>query len=260
MLLISAIRSLFRLVALFWTAFEAALQFIFLKLVRRASSTDRAEWLHRVCARAMRRLGITVEHSGDVPAGGLFVANHLSYLDILVLSALAPFVFIAKKEVRSWPIFGWIAAKAGTLFVDRERKLDTGKVNESVGGALQAGLRVVLFAEGTSSDGSGVLPFRPSLFEPALTVGAPITPVYLSYTASSGSVANDVCYWGEMTFVPHALKLFSIRSVTARIIFGPTLRNLRDRKQTADLTRAEVVRMSGLADATTQEPASKMGA
>ena len=170
-----------------------------------------------------------------------------------------PFVFIAKKEVRSWPIFGWIAAKAGTLFVDRERKLETGKVNESVGGALQAGLRVVLFAEGTSSDGSGVLPFRPSLFEPALAAGAPITPVFISYAASSGSVANDVCYWGKMKFVPHALKLFSILSVKAQIRFGPTLRNLRDRKQAADATRTEVLRISGLA-ATSQEPASKMGA
>jgi len=260
MLLITAIRSIVRTIAILWTAFEAALQFLLMWLQGRAQPGQRAEWLHRTCARALRRLSIPVEHGGDIPESGLIVANHLSYLDILALSAIAPFIFIAKKEVRSWPIFGWIAAKAGTLFVDRERRLETGKVNESVGGALQAGLRVVLFAEGTSSDGSGVLPFRPSLFEPALAAGAPITPVFISYEASSGSVANGVCYWGEMKFVPHALKLFSIESVTARIIFGPTLRNLRDRKQAADVTRAEVLRMSRPADAKSQEPASKMGA
>ena len=260
MLLITAIRSIVRATALLWTAFEGSLQFVFLKLRGGASPTERAEWLHRTCARALRRLSIPVEHSGDIPASGLIVANHLSYLDILALSAVGPFIFIAKKEVRSWPIFGWIAAKAGTLFVDRERKLETGKVNESVGGALQAGLRVVLFAEGTSSDGSGVLPFRPSLFEPALAAGAPITPVFISYAASSGSVANDVCYWGEMKFVPHALKLFSILSVKAQIRFGPTLRNLQDRKQAADATRTEVLRMSGLANVKSQEPASKMEA
>jgi 1-acyl-sn-glycerol-3-phosphate acyltransferase len=260
MSLISAIRRFYRLVALLWTAFEAALQFVFMKLRCEANAAQRADWLHRGCARALRRLNITVELGGEIPASGLIVANHLSYLDILALSALAPFVFIAKKEVRSWAIFGWMAHTAGTLFVDRERKLDTGRVNESVSEALSAGLPVVLFPEGTSTNGSAVLPFRPSLFEPALMAGAAITPAYISYTASSGSVANDVYYWGEMTFVPHALKLFSIRAVTARISFGGTLRNLQDRKQAAELTRIEVLRMAGLAGAEKQEPASKMGA
>ena len=256
---VSAFRSFYRLIVLLGTAFEASVQFVAMKLRGRAQPMQRAEWLHRACGRALRRLNITVEASGDIPANGLIVANHLSYLDILALSALAPFVFIAKKEVRSWPIFGWISAKAGTLFVDRERKLDTGKVNESVGEALLAGLRVVLFPEGTSSDGSGVLPFRPSLFEPALVAGAMVTPAYISYTVSNGSVANDVCFWGEMTFLPHLLRLFSIRSVTAYIRFGPMLRDLQDRKQAAEVTRMEVLRMAAL-PATSEEPASKMGA
>src|SRR5437764_14423329 len=151
MVLISAARSLKRVVLLLWTAFDAALQFLYLKMRGRVSETQRAEWLHRTCKRLLRRLRIPVEHVGEIPADGLIVANHLSYLDILALSALAPFVFIAKKEVRSWAIFGWMATTAGTLFVDRERKLDTGKVNESVGEALAAGMRVVLFPEGTST-------------------------------------------------------------------------------------------------------------
>lgn len=260
MVLIRAARSLYRLVALLWTAFEAAVQFVFMKLLARVTLTERADWLHLACARALRRLNITVEHSGEIPKDGLIVANHLSYLDILALGALAPFVFIAKKEVRSWAIFGWMAKTAGTLFVDRERKLDTGKVNESVGEALAAGMRVVLFPEGTSTDGNSVLPFRPPLFEPALAARATITPVYISYAVSSGSVSNDVCYWGEMTFVPHALKLFSIKSVTARITFGPTLRKLQDRKQAAEATRTEVLRMAGLAGPAAEKAPSKMDA
>src|SRR3954469_17646122 len=233
MILTSAARSLIRLVLLLWTALEGALHFLYLEIRGRVSEGERAEWLHRTCQRALRRLRIPVEHVGDIPADGLIVANHLSYLDILALSALTPCVFIAKKEVRSWAIFGWMAKTAGTLFVDRERRLDTGKVNESVGETLAAGMRVVLFPEGTSRDGNSVLPFRPPLFEPALAAGAAITPVYISYAVSSGSVSNDVCYGGEMTFVPHALKLFSIKSVTARVTFGFTLRNLQDRKQAA---------------------------
>lgn len=259
-MLTAAIRSVYRLLAILWTAFGAAVQFVFMKLAGRATPSDRAEWLHGVCTRALRRVNIPVEHSGEVPQSGLIVANHLSYLDILALSTLVPTVFIAKKEVRRWPIFGWIAWKAGTLFVDRERKLDTGKVNESVGEALRAGLRVVLFAEGTSSDGSGVLPFRPSLFEPALAADAMITPAYISYTASSGSVANDVCFWGEVSFLPHACKLFAIEKVTAQISFGPTLRNLSDRKQAAEQTRTEVLRLAGLQATESEKPTCEMGA
>jgi 1-acyl-sn-glycerol-3-phosphate acyltransferase len=259
-MLIPVIRSFYRLLAILWTASEGAMRFVVMKLRGRASEVERAQWLHGVCLRALRRVGIPVEQIGEIPESGLIVANHLSYLDILALSTLVPTVFIAKKEVRRWPIFGWIAWKAGTLFVDRERRLETGRVNESVGQALRAGLRVVLFAEGTSSDGSVVLPFRPSLFEPALAAEAMITPAYISYTASSGSVANDVCFWGEVSFLPHACKLFTIERVTARISFGPTLRNLRDRKQAAEVTRAEVLRLAEAQAMESEVPTSKMGA
>jgi 1-acyl-sn-glycerol-3-phosphate acyltransferase len=246
MLSIAAARSLIRLIALFGTAFQGAIEFVFMKARGRASVAERAEWLHRACSRALRRMNIPVERRGEIPASGLIAANHLSYLDILALSALAPFVFIAKKEVRKWPVFGWMAKTAGCVFVDRERKLDTGKVNEDVAAALRAGLRVVLFPEGTSSDGSGVLPFRPSLFEPAISAGAQIIPTYIGYAVSSGSVANNVAYWGEMTFFPHALKLFSIASISVNIQFGPTMSNLQDRKQAADATRNEVLRLAGI--------------
>src|SRR3954469_18675915 len=258
MILTSAARSLIRLVLLLWTALEGALHFLYLKIRGRVSEGERAEWLHRTCKRALRRLRIPVEHVGDIPADGLIVANHLSYLDILALSALTPCVFIAKKEVRSWTVFGWMAHTAGTLFVDRERKLETGRFNESIDQALRSGLRLVLFAEGTSSDGTGVLPFRPSLFEPAVASRARITPAWINFQASSGSVANDVCFWGEAPLIPHVFKLFSIRSVSVRIHFAPTMREFQDRKQAADTTRAEVLRMAGLTE--TQEPTSKMGA
>jgi lyso-ornithine lipid O-acyltransferase len=93
-----------------------------------------------------------------------------------------------------------------------------------------------------------------------LIAAARITPAYISYFASSGSVANDVCYWGEMTFLPHALRLFSIRSVTAHISFAATISNLQDRKQAAEATRMEVLRMSGLSKQNNQQSPSKMGA
>jgi lyso-ornithine lipid O-acyltransferase len=240
----AAARSTFRVLTVLWTAFEGAVLYGAMRLRGRVSPRRRAEWLQGVCSRTVRRVGVTLLTEGEVPREGLIVANHLSYADILALSTIVPCAFIAKKEVRKWPIFGWLAAKGGSLFVDRERKLETAKFNESIDEVLRSGLPVVLFAEGTSSDGSTVLPFRPSLFEPAIASGAAITPAWIGYEGSSGSVANDICYWGDMTLVPHLFRMFAIRSITAYIRFGSAMRGMRDRKHTAEATRNEVVRLA----------------
>jgi len=238
------IRATIRVLLVLWTSFEAAVLYAWMRMRRKVSAKERAEWLQGVCSRTVRRVGVTLQWEGEPPREGMIVANHLSYADILVLSSVVPCAFVAKKEVRSWPIFGWIAAKAGTLFVDRERKLETAKFNESIDEVLRSGVAVVLFAEGTSSDGSAILPFRPSLFEPAIASGAAITPAWLGYEASRGSVTNDVCYWGEMTLVPHLFRMFAIPNITAHIRFGSAMRGMQDRKQTAEATRSEVVRLA----------------
>jgi len=240
------IRATIRVLAVLWTSFEAAILFAAMRMRGRVSPTRRAEWLQRVCTRTLRRVGVEVRYEGQVPRDGLIVANHLSYADIIALSSIMPCAFVAKKEVRSWPIFGWIAATAGSLFVDRERRLETAKFNQSVDEALRSGLRVVLFAEGTSSDGSAVLPFRPSLFEPAIVSGVAITPAWIGYEASSGSVANDVCYWGEMTLVPHLFRMFAIRTIGVKVRFGSAMSGMQDRKQAAEAARNEVVRLANI--------------
>jgi lyso-ornithine lipid O-acyltransferase len=246
-----AARSTFRVLMVLWTAFEGAVLYGAMRLSGRVSPRRRAEWLQGVCSRTVRRVGVTLLIEGEIPREGLIVANHLSYADILALSTIVPCAFIAKKEVRKWPIFGWLAAKGGSLFVDRERKLETAKFNESIDEVLRSGLPVVLFAEGTSTNGSTVLPFRPSLFEPAIASGATITPAWIGYEGSSGSVANDICYWGDMTLVPHLFRMFAIRSITARVRFGSAMREVKDRKQIAEATRNEVMRLGNMTAAET---------
>lgn len=252
------IRAPIRVLMVLWTSFEAAIMFAVMRLRGRVSPQQRAEWLQGVCGRTLRRVAVEVRYEGEIPSGGLIVANHLSYADILALSSLTPCAFIAKKQVRSWPIFGWIAATAGTLFVDRERKMETAAFNQQLDEALRSGLRVVLFPEGTSSDGSTVLPFRPPLFEPAIASAVAITPAWIGYEASSGSVANDICYWGNMTLVPHLFRLFAIRKVSAKIRFGEPIRGMQERKLAAETTRNAVVRLGtvGAAD----ERSRRMGA
>jgi 1-acyl-sn-glycerol-3-phosphate acyltransferase len=173
------------------------------------------------------------------------VANHLSYLDILVFSALSPCVFVSKKEVRSWPLFGLMAWMAGTVFVDRNRSADTHRANHEMTEALADGAVVVLFPEGTSSDGTGVLPFRPALFEAAVKSEADVSSACISYEVKGGSVSNDVCYWGSMTFFPHLLRLLSKAKIQAKVRFSDEIRRFSDRKLAAQVTQSVVASLAG---------------
>src|SRR5881397_1226391 len=120
----------------------------------------RTEWLHCWCRFACRVLGIRVTTYGAMPRSSLLVCNHLSYLDIIVLSSIRPCVFVAKRDFAGWPLFGWLARAAGTIFVDRSSRLAASRGVDSMRKAIESGVVVVLFAEGTSSDGATVLPFK----------------------------------------------------------------------------------------------------
>jgi 1-acyl-sn-glycerol-3-phosphate acyltransferase len=164
-------------------------------------------------------LNVTVAIQGQIPRAGLLVSNHLSYLDIVVLAAAAPAVFVAKQEVSAWPVFGWFARAGGTIFVRREQRTSACATNERVAHLLEAGMLVVLFPEGTSTDGQTVLPFRSSLLEPAAAAHSPTTVGCLSYSVQDGDVAEEVCYWRDMTFLPHLLNLLGKAAVEAAVRF-----------------------------------------
>ena len=179
----------------------------------------RALWLQRWSRVVSRLIGLRLHHHGTPPSSGMIVSNHLSYLDILAYSALVPCVFVAKKEVASWPVLGLFARTAGTIFVDRTRRMKVADTNQQIAEALQAGTVVVLFAEGTSSGGHTVLPFRSSLLEPTVTFQCPVTPAAIGYFLDDGSVSDEVCYWRDMTLLPHLLNLFTKSTVRAEAAF-----------------------------------------
>src|SRR6266478_2549306 len=151
---------------------ESAVTIRFLARARRLRA--RAAWLHRWCSFACRVLGVRATTCGSMPTSGLLVCNHLSYLDVIVLSSIGPCIFVAKRDVAAWPLFGWLARAAGTIFVDRERRLASADVVDLVREAVAGGLLVVLFPEGTSSDGSTVLPFKSALLESAVELRCPV--------------------------------------------------------------------------------------
>jgi len=203
----------------------------------------RIEVLHRWSRRGLRNSGIRVEVTGSPAAAGLIASNHLSYLDILVYSSIAPCAFIAKREVRSWPAVGWIATLARTVYVDRSRRSETHAIQPEIQSALAAGLRLFLFPEGTSSDGSRVLSFHSSLFQPAIDLQVPVSAACIEYTIPDGVAATEACYYGDMKLFPHLLNVLSKHSVIARVTFSSNSFLFSDRKQASLKMHEEVERL-----------------
>jgi len=203
----------------------------------------RAIWLQRNSRRVLRVFMSSMVSEGPLPNSGLLVCNHLSYLDVLLLASLKPSVFVSKHEIRHWPVVGWFARMAGTIFVRRERRGDVARTGEQIRNVLRQGQLVVLFPEGTSSDGRQVLPFKSSLLEPATGSGHELFVGHIAYAISEGTVENDVCYWGDMTFFPHAVMLLTRPRVVARVHFSCFQAGAASRKDLARLLHAEVVRL-----------------
>jgi len=210
---------------------------------RQSLPSARAAWLQSSSRRLLRVFRIETQFNGNIPSRGLLVCNHLSYLDILVLAALAPCVFVAKQEVKHWPVFGWFAKLAGTVFVHREQRIQVGQTVDRIETALQTGMLVVLFPEGTSSDGQTVLPFKSSLLEPAVRQTHPLSAALIQYALEDGEVGQEVCYWKDMTLVPHLIKLCSKRAVQASVHFKQLREGNADRKQLARELHREILRM-----------------
>ena len=203
----------------------------------------RAHWLQKGCRRVLRVFNAEVRSNGRVPRNGLLVSNHLGYLDILVLGALTPAVFVAKRDVKHWPIFGWFARLGGTLFADRQRRSQVGDLTKEMQSVLNDGSVVILFPEGTSSDGQTVLPFKSALLEPAAACPYPLTSTLITYALEDGVVGEEVCYWKDMTLVPHLLNLLSKKRIEASVQFSEVRKNSTNRKELARQLHDEVLKL-----------------
>lgn len=181
-------------------------------------------------------LALEVRVQGSPPSPPfLLVANHLGYLDIPLLASRLGARFVAKSEVRSWPVIGLLARSVSTIFVDRTRRRDVVRVGGRIRNALAEGDAVVLFAEGTSTAGHDVAPFRSSLLAEAAEAEIPVHYATLRYRTPAGepSAEEAVCWWGDMTFTPHFLGLLGLTSIEATVVFGAEPIRSRSRKQLA---------------------------
>jgi 1-acyl-sn-glycerol-3-phosphate acyltransferase len=206
-----------------------------------ASSTpaQRARWMQRLSRRILRVLGARVEIRGAIPTEGLIVSNHLGYLDVFVIGSAVPAVFVAKSEVRAWPVIGMLCRLSGTIFVERGRRTSVRASLPQIRQHLAVGVPIAIFPEGTSSDGSRVLPFKTSLLE----AGAhhPSTAAAIGYELPQGSVADELCYWRDMTFGPHFWNILGKPGFTADLRFGEVRPQNSDRKTIAAELHRNVV-------------------
>jgi len=181
---------------------------------------------HRVCCRI---LGFDVRQIGEPsPARPvLFAANHVSYTDIPVLGSLIPGSFVSKSELAGWPFFGWLAKLQRCVFVDRQVR-STGRQRDAIAARLAAGDALILFPEGTSSDGNFVLPFKSALFSVVFNQDQPITvqPVSLAYTRLDGlpigrGLRPFFAWYGDMALAPHLWRLLGLGTVEVVVEFHP---------------------------------------
>jgi 1-acyl-sn-glycerol-3-phosphate acyltransferase len=237
---VSHLRAASRLTALCVITFVAYILLVAGLVLTLAFRRARTRWrgfIFRKWAKAATALlKIRIATSGVPPQAPFFlVSNHLSYVDILVLASQLGCSFIAKKDVSRWPVIGLLCRAAGTIFIDRKNRRSIITVNAKIERAFADGSGIVLFAEGTSTSGAGVLPFKPSLLEPAARAGLAVSYAAVSYRTPGGETPTHlaVCWWGDMTFVKHLSGLFHLREIEATLAFGPETIRDADRKRLA---------------------------
>ncbi|WP_374347561.1 lysophospholipid acyltransferase family protein [Chitinimonas sp.] len=225
--------------------FEATFLFPFRSSSGRVAAIYR--WSHTMC----RIFAMDISVAGPVPEAGqrgntLVVANHVSWLDIFAINAVATSRFVAKSEVRGWPVLGWLCARTGTLFVTRERRHDTKRINKQIAHALHAGDCIAVFPEGSTSDGSDVLVFKASLLQPAIDAEAEVLPIAIRYLDQHGQASDAAAYIGEMSLLDSIRRLIAEPRLTVSLTFLPAIhaahRHRRELAQQAQQQIAGVVR------------------
>lgn len=187
----------------------------------------------------MRRMGIGLEVIGTPPVSGLLVANHLSYLDILIFGAALPCYLVSKIEIGRWPFFGILARAGGTIFVDRKSRTSAESVTAQIAQRLSGPVPVLFFPEGTSTDGSGLLRFHSRFYTPAVEAAVPVVAAAVRYIPKDGWPERELCWYGKDAFLPHVWKVLGGPDFSAQVRFGEP-QVYPNRRAAADATYAEI--------------------
>jgi len=187
---------------------------------------------------------------------GLLVTNHISWLDVFVLNAIVPMRFVAKAEVRRWPLIGWLCARAQTLFLERGKARDAARLNVHLVQSLRSGECLAIFPEGTTTDGSAVGHFHASLFQPALDAAAAVFPVAIRYQDEQGNRSKAAAYIEEISFGSSMWAILCTPALHVRLIAAPLAEaDARDRRSLCRAARHAIAAALHSADSSNFHPA-----
>ena len=167
----------------------------------------------------------------------MFVANHVSWIDIYALNSVRTVRFVAKAEIRRWPVFGWLAAQVNTLFTDRERRHDAGRMVTSTADSLKQGDCLCYFPEGMTTDGSELKPFKSSLMQAAINANAMVWPVAIRYPGKDDKPNKELSYF-DVTLLESVKKVLAQHAPVVELHFAsPVEASGHDRRQLSTLAR-----------------------
>lgn len=204
-------------------------------------------WNRKTC----HILGLRIQVEGDIPANSsLLVSNHISWLDIPLLSSLLPVNFLSKDGVRRWPVIGWLAWKSGTLFIKRGNDGAANQANLEITRHLKVDQNVLIFPEGTTTDGSRIRRFHPRLFAVAIDNSISIQPVGIHYPDGNGENSHIAAFIDNEPFTSNLWKILGEPSIQANVYFLPIIMSGHDthRRALAEATRSQIVKVLDLPD------------
>lgn len=199
------------------------------------------QWQRRLAknwsARLLSILSIRLRYQGTPPAleisRAMLAANHVSWLDVYSLQTVCPARFVAKAEIRGWPLLGWLSRNAGTLFIERSKRSDTARINKHISEALASGDRVAVFPEGTTGDGKALMHFHASLLQPAVNAEAMLYPVAIRYTNMEGEISTAAPYV-NISMIESLRRILREPWINVELIFGtPIDSNGKNRRELA---------------------------
>jgi 1-acyl-sn-glycerol-3-phosphate acyltransferase len=199
---------------------------LLLPLLRKPHKAQIIRWW---CRRLLAAFNLQVVSHGHVPLKNvalsktMFVANHISWTDIHALNSMVPVRFIAKSEIKTWPIFGYLVQRANTLFIDRSKRHDAGRIVDTVVLSLEAGDNLCFFPEGTTTDGTEMKPFKSSLIEAAILAHATIQPIAIRYPGPNNSINTAMAYAGETTMLESMQNILRQKHPLVELHFLPPI-------------------------------------
>jgi 1-acyl-sn-glycerol-3-phosphate acyltransferase len=209
--------------------------FVFPFATARTRSRHVERWSRRLLAILHVRLHVEGERPDANSRPALIVANHVSWLDIFLLDAVAHVRFVGKSEIRRWPVIGWLSTRAGTMYIERSRRRDTGRINRLVAAALERRELCAVFPEGTTTIGDEVLPFHASLLQPAVAAGADVIPVAIRFARPDGTRCEEAAYDGDKSLLDTMRLMLTQPRIEATLRFLPPIHAAgRSRREVAE--------------------------